>query len=196
MAFRFANAARARRHDPKITLSRRDDRLLPFIGAGPTAGNGLLLDTCVYIDQMQGKAPQIVEDLLSIRIVNHSTISVLELMHTVGVLNPDDPRSQPVVDAIGKAIDAIPAHRLFAPDIDVLARAAVYAGMLCRTQGYAKDDKMSALHDCVLFLQAGKLGLTILTRNVRDFDFLLQMRPTGRVLFYRLVSTTAATATR
>ena len=57
--------------------------------------------------------------------------------------------------------------------------------MLSRIQGYAKDDKMSALHDCVLFLQASKLGLTVLTRDVRDFDHLLRLRPNGRVLFYR-----------
>jgi predicted nucleic acid-binding protein len=186
VAFRFEDAERARRHDPKVPLSRRDDGLLPFVGTQARAGHGLLLDTCVYIDQMQGTAPQVIEDLLSVRTVNHSTVSVQELMHTIGVLDQDDARSRPVVDAIRKATDAMPPHRLFTPDIDILARAAVYAGMLCRTQRYAKDDRMSALHDCVLFLQADKLGLAVLTRNVRDFDFLLQMRPAGRVLFYRI----------
>jgi predicted nucleic acid-binding protein len=186
VAFRFEDAERARRHDPKAPLSCRDDSLLPFVGTQATAGHGLLLDTCVYIDKMQGKAPQVIEDLLSVRTVNHSAVCVQELMHAVGVLDQDDPRSRPAVEAIWKAIDAMPPHRLFTPDIAVLARAAVYAGMLCRTQEYAKDDKMSALHDCVLFLQADKLGFTVLTRNVRDFDFLLQMRPAGRVLFYRI----------
>ena len=62
MAFRFEDAERARRHDPKASLSRRDDRLLPFVGTQAAAGHGLLLDTCVYIDQMQGKAPQVIED--------------------------------------------------------------------------------------------------------------------------------------
>ena len=75
---------------------------------------------------------------------------------------------------------------MFTPDAEILASAAVYSGMLCRTQGYAKDDRMSAaLHGCVLFLQAMKLGFSVFTRNVRDFDFLLQLRPQGRVLFYR-----------
>jgi hypothetical protein len=39
--------------------------------------------------------------------------------------------------------------------------------------------------DCVLFLQAQKLGLVVLTANVSDYDILLQLIPTGRALFYR-----------
>jgi hypothetical protein len=41
------------------------------------------------------------------------------------------------------------------------------------------------VNDGVLFLQAAKLGLTLLTRNISDFDYLLQMMPAGRVLLYR-----------
>ena len=81
----------------------------------------------------------------------------------------------------------MPSHRVFTPDIEVLAGAAVYSGMLCHTQRYAKYDRMRALHDCTLFLQALKLGLCVLTRNLKDFDILLQIRPEGRVLFYRRI---------
>lgn len=185
MAFRFETAARVRRHDPKSTLSRRPDEALPFVGARVEAGNGLLLDTCVYIDQMQGRTPQVLDHLIAIRAVNHSAVAVQELLHTVGVLDPGDPRSETAIAAIKTAVDAMPPHRLFTPDLDTLAVAAIYAGILCRTQGYAKDDRMRALHDCTLFVQAMRLGLTVLTRNVRDFDVLLQLRPRGRVLFYR-----------
>jgi predicted nucleic acid-binding protein len=187
VAFSFGTTERVRRHDPKKRLARRQDELLPFLGTDATAGGGLLLDTCVYIDQMQGRAPPVVEDLLSIRVVNHSAVAVQELMHAVGVLNQDDPRSEHVVEAIRLAVEAMPPHRLFTPDLDTLARAAVYAGMLSRTQGYARDARMSALQDCVLFLQADRLGCTILTRNVTEFDYLLQMRPRGRVVFYRRI---------
>lgn len=41
------------------------------------------------------------------------------------------------------------------------------------------------MQDCTLFLQAHKLGLTVLTANVADFDILLQLIPSARVLFYR-----------
>lgn len=116
--------------------------------------------------------------------MNHSAVAVQELLHTVGVLDPDDLRSAAAVQAIEHAVNGMPPHRLFTPDLEILAGAAVYAGILCRVQGYAKDNRMQALHDCILFLQAIKLDLTILTRNIRDFDYLLQMRPDGRALFY------------
>jgi hypothetical protein len=45
---------------------------------------------------------------------------------------------------------------------------------------------MKALADCVLFLQARKLGFTVLTANIAEFDLLLQLVPSGRVLFYRV----------
>ena len=82
----------------------------------------------------------------------------------------------------------MPVHRVFTPDVDVLGRAALLSGMLCRLQGYQRDARLRALHDCVLFLQAQKLGLTVLTANVSDFDYLLQLIPNGRVLFYRSVN--------
>ena len=71
------------------------------------------------------------------------------------------------------------------PDLEVLGRAALLSGVLCRLQGYGKDGKLRALQDCVLFLQARKLGLVVLTANVSDYDILLQLVPEGRVLFYR-----------
>jgi hypothetical protein len=36
-------------------------------------------------------------------------------------------------------------------------------------------------------LQAQKLGCTVLTANISDYDYLLQLIPAGRVLFYRTV---------
>jgi hypothetical protein len=82
-------------------------------------------------------------------------------------------------------IAAMPSHRLFAPDLEVLGRAALLSGILSRIQGYEKDSKLRALQDCVMFLQGQKLGLVVLTANVSDYDILLQLIPTGRALFYR-----------
>jgi hypothetical protein len=79
----------------------------------------------------------------------------------------------------------MPPHRVFVPDTEVLGRAALLSGILCRLQGYGKDRKLRALQDCVLFLQAQKLGLVVLTANVGDYDILLQLVPNGRALFYR-----------
>jgi hypothetical protein len=183
--FDFDAARRWARFDRRTTLARRRDDELPFVDALPISGQGLLLDTCVYIDQMQDRSPQVLDDLIAQRQVNHSTVAIQELMHTVGVLEPSDARTAGVVAEIGKQIKAMPPHRVFAPDVEVLGRGALLSGILCRLQGYERDGRLRALQDCVLFLQAQKLGLVVLTANVGDYDMLLQLVPAGRALFYR-----------
>lgn len=166
-------------------MARRRDDELPFVDALPISGQGLLLDTCVYIDQTQDRSPEVLDDLIAQRQVNHSTVAIQELMHTVGVLDPSDARTAGVIAEIGKQIKAMPNHRVFAPDVEVLGRGALLSGILCRLQGYERDGRLRALQDCVLFLQAQKLGLVVLTANVGDYDILLQLIPAGRALFYR-----------
>ena len=183
--FDFDAARRGARFDPQRTLARRSADELPFVDVSSVGGQGLLLDTCVYIDQMQDRSPQVLDDLVAQRQVNHSTVAIQELMHTVGVLNPSDARTAGVINEIGKQIRAMPPHRIFTPDVEVLGRAALLSGILCRLHGYEKDGKLRALQDCVLFLQAQKLGLVVLTANVSDYDILLQLIPVGRALFYR-----------
>ncbi len=119
------------------------------------------------------------------RLVNHSIVAIEELMHTVGVLDPAHPGTSAVIGEIRKLIRAMPEHRILAPDPDILGRAALLAGILCRVQGYANDRRLRALSDCALFLQAQKYGLAVVTGNLGDFDYLLQMIPGGRVFFYR-----------
>jgi hypothetical protein len=184
-SFDFDAAVRWARFDSKRTLARRTDAELPFVSEDRIGGQALLLDTCVYIDQLQNRSPELLDDLIAARQTNHSTVAVQELMHTVGVLDPNDPRSPAAIAAIRSLIISMPAHRIFAPDVDVLGRAALLSGILCRLQGYAEGRKLHALHDCVLFLQAQKLGFSVLTANIVDFNFLLQMLPAGRALFYR-----------
>ncbi|WGS02961.1 DNA-binding protein (plasmid) [Bradyrhizobium sp. ISRA443] len=131
------------------------------------------------------RAPRVVADLLELRHPNHSTVAIQELMHTVGVLDPKHPGTHVAIKQIGALIASMPLYRIFAPDADIAGRAALLSGMLCRLQGYRNDDKLRALQDRVLFLQVQKAGFTVLTANVADFDYLLQLVPTGRVLFYR-----------
>jgi hypothetical protein len=116
---------------------------------------------------------------------NHSSVAIQELMHTVGVLDPEHPGTRTAIRQIQVLIEAMRSHRIFVPDIDVLGRASLLSGLLCRLQGYQRDARLRALHDCILFLQAQKLGLAVLTANVSDFDHLLQLVPSGRVIFYR-----------
>lgn len=184
--FDLESALRWARPLLKRPATRRADISLPFLSEDLLSGSSLLLNTCVYIDILSGRAPLSVNDVLDARISHHSTVAVQELMHTVGALDPEHPDTKTVVRSISTAIGSMNPWRTHSPDIDVSGRAALLSGVLCRTQGYAKDARLRALHDCTLFLQAQKLGLTVLTANVADFDILLQLIPSGRVLFYRV----------
>lgn len=171
--------------DPQATLARRSDEEHPFVGNDRTVGPALFLDTCVYIDQVQGRAPEIVERLTQTRQVNHAMGAIQEFVHSVGVLDPGDARTASVVAVNGRLVRAMRPHRIFTPEPDVLGRAALLAGILCRLKGYATANRLRALQDCTLFLQSQKLGLTVLTRNIIDFYCLLQLMPKAQILFYR-----------
>jgi predicted nucleic acid-binding protein len=57
-------------------------------------------------------------------------------------------------------------------------------GILSRLQGYSDGDRQRLLNDALIFCTARKHGLTVLTRNIGDFDLLQQLDSTGNVLFY------------
>ena len=179
------SALRWFRFDPEKRLVRRTDADLPFLDPGASRGLGLLLDTCVYIDQLRGRFPDPATQFITTRQVNHSTVAVQELMFGVGLLDPKDRRTPRTVQAIRALVAAMRSHRIFAPDPDLLARSAMMAGLLCRVQGYTGDSRKRALMDATLFLQAQKLGLMIVTANISDFDLLLQLIPNTRVGLYR-----------
>lgn len=183
--FNVEAALRSLRGFPTRTLARRPDGRLPFVSESELGGQALLLDTCVYIDRLQGKASVLLGQIMDGRHNHHSAICIQELAHTLGVLKPDDPRTPGVQNAVSEVIRSMPGHRILTPDADVLGRAAVLNGVLCRLQGYQNDQKLRCLHDCTLYLQASKSGLVLLTRNIADYDFCGQLIPGGKVLFYR-----------
>ncbi len=85
---------RSLRGFPTRTLARRPDDQLPFVNEGELGGQALLLDTCVYIDRLQGEAPALVKQIMDGRQNNHSAICVQELAHTLGVPRPTTPAPQ------------------------------------------------------------------------------------------------------
>ena len=42
------------------------------------------------------------------------------------------------------------------------------------------------MNDALLFATARKYGCVVLSRNVRDFDLLQQLDPSGKVMFYKM----------
>lgn len=169
------------------TLARRADEDLPWVGDEPAIGGALFLDTSVYLDVLQGRSPVEVDRLLSYRLCHHSSVCLSELTHAFGRLDPKHGSTKAALATIEATVDDIPAHRLHAPDVVIWGQAGVLAGLLFRLSNLPKGEghERRFVNDALVFLQARQLGASVLTGNVRDFDFLTQILPTGRIILYR-----------
>jgi predicted nucleic acid-binding protein len=169
-------------------LKARDEAQLRWAADESKAGRPLLIDTTVYIDTLQGRTTAAVDDLLRYRSIFHSAVCLAELTHAFGRLDPANAATRAALAAIGGTIHDIPRHRLFAPDTDTWGKAGMLAGKALRLgripRGQGQERKL--LNASLIFLQARKIGAAILTRNVRDFDLLEQLVPSGVVIFYGL----------
>ena len=67
----------------------------------------------------------------------------------------------------------------------VLVEAGILSGFVFRLGGFQPGQEVAALNYATIYLHALERGYTVLTRNIRDFDFMGQIVPSGRVLFYR-----------
>ncbi|HWE07088.1 MAG TPA: hypothetical protein VG274_10290 [Rhizomicrobium sp.] len=166
-------------------LIRRADDELPWIGDAPPIGPPVLLDSTVYIDTLQGRSPVALDALVSLRTCNHSAVCLSELSHAFGRLNPTDARTPGALKALRQTTRDIPAHRLSAPDVELWGIAGILAGILFRLGSFARGAERKCLNDALVYLQARKLGISVLTGNIRDFDMLNQLVPDGRVMMYR-----------
>jgi predicted nucleic acid-binding protein len=181
----FERAPSLRRIKPQRkagAIARRADIDLPLVGR-PGPGAELLLDTCVYLDVLQGKTPIQVDELLQLRIVNHSTVALAELTHLYGRLDPNHSGTRKVLTAISAVIDDIPAHRLTAPSARAFGEAGMLAGLVMRLGG--RPGGLDLLNDALLFLQARETGCALLTANISDFDVFDQVLPGSGLLLYR-----------
>lgn len=165
-------------------LKRRSIASLPFLDRAFPPPRLLLYDTTVYVDILQGRFP--VEAEVAIRAADawHSTVTEAELIASFGLLDPGDSRTPETTTQIAAVIERWPSHRIVAPDREVWMAAGVLSGLLARLQGYGRPERRKTLNDALIFATARKYGMTVLTRNVVDFDFLLQLDPSGHVAFY------------
>ena len=162
----------------------RERLQLPFDSSTLSAEGPILFDTTVYVDNLAGHLPPQIAALIASRVVYHATPSLAEFAFPVGYLNPTDPRTQGSVRAILRVIGRILPERILAPVPEHWLEASLIAGTLARTQTIPKPDRRKFMNDILIYLVAGDLGATVLTRNTRDFDLLLQIRPGVGVLFY------------
>jgi hypothetical protein len=182
----FDRRASIRRIKPQrrsSSLTRRADSGLPFVDRQPVVGRELLLDTCVYIDVLQGKTPVEIDQMLQTRITNHSTVTLAELTHLIGALDPAHSGTSGALKSLGQTIDEIPPHRLSPPSIRACGEAGMLSGLVTRLTNERKN--IALLNDAMLFLQAAEMGCDLLTANVSDFDWFDQLIPGTGLIFYR-----------
>ena len=169
----------------RAQLQPRGEAELEFIEATAKRYPKLLYDTTVYIDILQGRFPQQGEVMLRASEAWHSPVTEAELAATCGLLDPAHSKTREIIGQVTAVIELRPSYRTIAPDSEIWREAGILSGLLSRLQGYGKDQRRRALNDALLFATARKHGCAVLTRNVADFDFLQQMDPSGKVLFYR-----------
>jgi predicted nucleic acid-binding protein len=88
-----------------------------------------------------------------------------------------------VIAQVAATIDLRPAHRILTPDRNIWREAGMLAGLLARLQGYGKKERRKALNDALIFLTAAKSGCVVLTRNLSEFDLLMQLDARGQAIF-------------
>lgn len=171
----------------QTTLARRPDHELPFADPDQLPpGTGLLLDSCVYLDGMAERLPDSAAKLLVGRPLHHSTICLAELGFGLGALRPADPRTRASRRALEDVIARIlGSPRLHAPDQPAWLLAGTLSGLLARLQGYGPEQRRRAIMDSLLLATARRLGLTLLTANLAEFDPMLQLLPDTKLVFYR-----------
>lgn len=184
MTFDVADALRRLKPQrARAPIARRPDADLDFAAPPATAGRELLLDTCVYVDVLQGRTPAVVDDLLIVRILNHSSVALAELTHLFGRLDPAHSGTRSALRELRSVLEDMPSHRLSRPSLRAFGEAGMLAGLAARLAG--REPGPSLLNDALLVLHAAEAGCTLLTRNVADFDLLQQLAPAAAVLFYR-----------
>jgi predicted nucleic acid-binding protein len=166
-------------------LRPRDRSELTFLHQLGRPFPKLLLDTTVYIDELQGKLPRDIEVSLRLTEIWHSTVTEAELTALAGLLDPAHPKTRLAVQQVLASVERRPDHRILNPDREVWREAGILAGLLARLQNYGKAEQRRTLNDALIFLSAAKNGCAVLTRNISDFNLLMQLAP-GKGIFYEL----------
>lgn len=170
------------------TLAYRLRAQLPYDIASLPPELGLMLDTTVYIDAQKAKLPNDLAARIASAEIIHSAVALGEITANLGLLDPAHPGTPGVSRALFETLDKADPARTVAPSTDAWLEASLLAGILARTQHLLKDGRRKLLNDALVFLSAGETGTVLVSRNSKDMDLLLQLRPDVRVLLYDQVS--------
>jgi predicted nucleic acid-binding protein len=169
----------------RTPLKPRPESELDFIESAGSRTTKLLYDTTVYIDILQNRFPRRGDAMLRAAEAWHSPVTEAELAATCGLLDLAHAQTRGIMEQVVAVIERRPSHRTLATDSEIWREAGILSGTIARLQGYKRDQRRRVLNDALLFATARKHGCSVLTRNVLDFDFLQQLDPSGKVLFYR-----------
>lgn len=145
----------------------------------------LLYDTTVYIDGLHRRFPDALKPWFTACEDWHSPVTGAELTYACGRLDPRHSDTANAISSISGVIESRPDNRILEVDREIWQEAAVLCGILARLQQHEKSETSRLLNDALIFFTAQRHECTVLTRNVRDFDLMLQIVPSGRVLFYQ-----------
>lgn len=139
-------------------LPLRDRTDLDLFEEAEVAGERVLLDTCVIIDQLQGRLPANVEDRISARTIVHSPIVLGEMSFLIGNLDPGHKETVTAVSRIISLLDRVPDHRIMPLLPEDLIRGNILSGVLARVAGYPKEARRKPQNDAALAAQVSRLA--------------------------------------
>ena len=169
----------------KSDVPLRSDDELDFLADGDIAGEQIMLDTCVYIDQMQGRLPISVAQRVEARTTVHSPVVLGELSFLFGNLDPRDPRTAVALAALRTMLSAIGEHRIVPLSHEDTMRGMILSGCVARLLDYRGASRRNVQNDSILAAHAARTGNLLVTGNIADFDRLAQLEPRLKVAFYR-----------
>jgi predicted nucleic acid-binding protein len=175
------------RHDPgryRATLAYRPRDELPWSLDAIATDAVLMLDTTVYIDALKAKLPQDLAARIATAEIVHSAVALGEIAANLGLLDPAHAGTPAVGKVLRETLARADPKRTTAPSAEAWLEASVLAGILARTQGFPRADRRKLLNDALILLSAHEAGAVLVSRNVRDMDLLMQLRPGVQVLLY------------
>lgn len=166
-------------------LSRRKTADLSFdANAVRAAGLPLVLDTNTIVAALKGKLPPPVRALVALSRALASSIVVGEITQGFHNLDPADPRTRNVRTQIGATLDELSRIETLVPTHDDWRLANAVLASLGRRAKFDRVRRRALLADALIHVSARRAGACVVTANTRDFDYLDQALPGGRVLFF------------
>ena len=153
---------------------------IPLTDIGVRAA--VVLDTNIYIDMAAGRFEPEIRAKLAGCLHHHSIVALAELAQGVAAYSPEAKSYASVKAYYLGLFKRVPRMRLLVPDADVWMRAGTVAGLLSRTQGFQPHQRKELLVDALIYVDAAKHGLPVLTRNVRDFGLIAAVHGAGTVV--------------